>query len=192
MKSLLIGLMLLSGFAYADGRWGIIVVPPTNFMQGDAVSDPLAASNGDNTLYYSRFLSTTVATMAAATGVSLVARLDIPTNAQGNSDIHVYATLTYGGVTNSATLSPTAKVQYTSYANPVALTTTTIQVGAPVALTDALLYGQPRDIRLMQVANVDPGSVVTVHLVRALGSNQVLHFWKVWAKYEPRHGWGPF
>lgn len=190
MKKLFVLFLMLAGMARADSRYSYVYVHPNDFMQGDAVSLPLAASNGDNTLYFSRYLSNTVATMAAATGVTMAVNIQMPTSMKPGSTVTLGVTVMYAGVTNSAVLSPTAKVQTTTYIDSKANTSfSNVQILAPVALTDAQLYGGPFDLELGTITNVYPADVVTLHLTRALGSNQVLHFYRVWAKVEPTKGW---
>jgi len=192
MKNLFLALFLgLTGLAKADLVNGLLFLSPSDLFQGDAVSKPLSAVNGDNTLHYSRFLSQTVATMPAATGVTLVANFLIPTTMK-EGRVTIGFTAIYGGVTNSAVVSPTAKVQTTTYNDPGSVTTTTISVLAPVALTAAGLYGRYTDVTLGTVSGVYPGNLLTVHLTRALGSNQNLHIARVWVRFTPAKGWGPF
>lgn len=188
MKKLFLSVaLMLAGVSHADSRYSYSYVLPADFFQGDAITPPISAASND-ALYYSRFLSQTVGTMAAVLGVTLVANIQLPTGIKPGAPVTIGATLMYSGVTNSAVLSPTVKVQSTTYIDSKANTSLALTVLAPVALTTAQMYGGPYDVELGTV-NAYGGDVVTVHLSRTAGENSLLYFYRIWARAEPTKGW---
>lgn len=192
MKKVLFGLMLgLAGMLSADTRFSWLVKNADELMQGDGFTKPVSAATNDS-IYWTKFKGNTVATMAAVTGVSLTANIKVPTSVKPGGTMTLGVTVTYNGVTNSAVLSATAKVQLGGYQDYGGLTTTAVSVSPQIQLTSVANYGGPNQVELFDISGVYPGSIVQVYIERIAGTNQTLHFWEVWAKCEPARGWFGF
>jgi hypothetical protein len=185
---LLLALLSASVVSKADPAFSIVYTPARLFMQGDGFTTPLAAAS-NNAVYFAMFDGNTVATMAAATGVSLTATFKLPTSMKTGQTMTWGITAMYSAVTNSAVLSGTAKVQSTTYADSAALTITAVTVTDQIQLTDASLYGRPTEITMGSVPSVYPGNVVTVYLERITGTNSLVYIYEVWCKVTPTKGW---
>jgi hypothetical protein len=189
MKKMLMVLSLaLASIVEAGPRFSYVFVQPRQFLQGDGFTAPLSAAS-NSAIYWSMFKSNTVGSMAAATGVSMTAQFKVPTNFKPGYPLTIGFTCAYSGVTNSAVLSGTAKVQVAGYSDYGFITSTALTVSSQIQITNANTYGGPTQYELVDIPNVYPGSIIDVYLERIAGTNSVLHLYEVWAKFEPSSGW---
>lgn len=189
MKKILLALALLvAGVTHADSRNSYVFVDAQNLMNGDGFTRPLGVVTADGP-YIAQFKGNTVLALGAATGTTFTASFTAPTGIKAGGSVRFGIVVCYGGITNSAGVSATSKVQSTTYADAYALTATTTVAYTEVFLNDAGQYGRPTMVDIGTISNVYPGNVIQLFFNRSTGSNQVLNVYSVYAIFEPVKGW---
>ena len=188
MKKILLGLVMLAGSAFADPRGSYVFCDVVDLLNGDGFTRPETAVSSDGP-YIKIFKGNTVLALRAATGVTFTATISAPTSIKAGGSVRAGITMIYEGVTNSAGISMTAKVQNTSYSDAAGITITTVTVYPEVFLNQAIQYGVPTMVDCGVIPNVYPGNVITLQFTRSTGSNTIVDVYNVYAVFEPVKGW---
>ncbi len=188
MKSLLIGLLMLAGSAFADTRSSYVTVQPAMFLDGGAngpISD--VAITGP---YLLAFKGNNTVALAASTTVTFSVQVSAPTSIKPGGTATFGITAMYAGVTNSAGLTATASVQSTCYSGGnCGVTTTAVSIYPIVFMNNPNNTGRYLDIDLASIPNVYPGDIITVTVGRNTGSNTVINIIRAYFYFEPVKGW---
>ncbi len=188
VKKILFLAMVLAGSAFADTRGSYVFLDAAELLNGDGFTRPVTAVSTEGP-YLAIFKGNTVLSLRAATGVTFTATLTVPTSIKAGGSVRAGITMIYEGVTNSAGISMTAKVQNTSYSDAAGLTITTVTVYPEVFLNQAIQYGVPTMVDCGIIPNVYPGNVITLQFTRSTGSNTVVDVYNVYAIFDPVKGW---